>query len=343
MTTLDDDFIERNLCALFDGEEWDSWRVLLHRVPEHNQFIAANILVILSRCDVRSPCLLKAIEAAKKSLLNYQIEHRVYHWRLKNGRSRPDNAPLLNALGLMTLDADADCSAFQALALDDSRHLDRLIEDLEFYRLDNRRFRLPDFQRKALPDAEGTFLVWFPPKGKCVSGKIEQLDVVVQAHLLWLLRKFNRWNCLGRKETTEFLKATLSGDLILRNPYAASPYYPFPLVILYALSRAIVWGELEELFELRNRVLTLTRQIRPTNDLERLCLMTIGKLWNDRDLRSAFPIESFVKMKTGAFYAATNAHPNFEWLSRSRWTRFEFHSEALQWAMLKWLLDDKTS
>jgi hypothetical protein len=43
-------------------------------------------------------------------------------------------------------------------------------------------------------------------------------------------------------------------------------------------------------------------------------------------------------MKTGAFYAATNASEMFEWMSRRRWTRFEFHSEALQWAMLYWLL-----
>lgn len=338
MKVLDDDFIERKLCALFDGEEWDSWRVLLNRVPEHNQFITANILVILSRCRVRSPSLLAVIASAKQSLRQYQIGHRVYHWRLKNGLSLPDNAPYLNALRLMRLDPDADCSSFQALALDDGANIESLVADFEFYRLDETRFRLPKFQQEALPNAKGAFLAWFPPKARCRHRKIEQLDIVVQAHALWLLRRFHRLNCLGAQETIAFLKAVISSELIAENPYAVSPYYPFPLVILYALSRAIVWGELDALLDARARILTLTRRLRPTNDLERLCAASIGKLWDDDDWRNRFRPESFATMKTGAFYAATNAHPVFEWLSRSRWTRFEFHSEALQWAMLKWLL-----
>ncbi len=336
---LDAEIIERNLLALFDGEEWDCARVLLNAVPEHNQFITANILTILSHCKHLSPDLLDATQSAKRSLIQYQRGHQVYHWRLKNGISLPDNAPYLNTLRLMKLDPDADCTAFQALALDDASRIDAIVQDLEFYRLDNARFRLPDFQRNALPDATGAFLVWFPPKARCLNQKIEQLDIVVQAHILWLLQRFKRLDCDGRNETIRFLQSVIERDLILKNPYAVSPYYPFSMVILYALSRAIVWGKIESLWDMRERILTLTRKATCANDLERLCLMSIGKFWNDDDLRQAYPIESFRRMKTGAFYAATNAHPYFEWLSRSRWTRFEFHSKALQWAMLKWLAE----
>jgi hypothetical protein len=239
----------------------------------------------------------------------------------------------------MKLDPDADCTAFQALALDDTLHLDAIVGDLEFYRLENARFRLPDFQRAYLPNADGTFLVWFPPKERCMNQKIEQLDVVVQAHILWLLQRFKRLDCNGRSETISFLKAVIQSDLILKNPYAVSPYYPFALVILYALSRAIVWGKIDALYDVRERLLDLTRQVSPTNDLERLCAASVGKYWNDAALQATLCLESLLKMKTGSFYAATNAHRYFEWFSRSRWTRFEFHSEALQWAMLKWLIE----
>lgn len=332
-------FIERKLLSLFDGEEWDCARVLLNAVPEHNQFITANILTILSHCTIHSPRLLSTIETAKHNLARYQHRHQVYHWRLQEGLSLPDNAPYLNALRLMTLDPDADCTAFQALALDNPLHIKAIVQDLAFYRLDYARFRLPDFQRAHLPNAKGTFLVWFPLKAKCVHQKIEQLDIVVQAHILWLLQRFHQLDCSGRSETIAFLKAVIESDLILENPYAVSPYYPFPLVILYALSRAIVWGKIDALYDLRDRLLEMTRQIAPTNDLERLCVASVGKYWNDESLQASVHSGSFFKMKTGSFYAATNAHPYFEWLSRSRWTRFEFHSEALQWAMLKWLLE----
>ncbi len=333
------DFIERKLLAHFDGEEWDCTRVLLNAVPEHNQFITANILTILSHCTIHTPELLAIIETAKRTLSQYQHGHQVYHWRLKDGLSLPDNAPYLNTLRLMKLDPDADCTAFQVLALDDPSHLDAIVQDLDFYRLDHSRFRLPDFQRAALPNAEGTFLVWFPPKARCVNQKIEQLDIVVQAHILWLLQRFKRLDCNGRSETIAFLKSVIDSDLILENPYAVSPYYPFPLVILYALSRAIVWGKIDALYDVRERLLSMTRRVAPTNDLERLCKASVGKYWNDAALEATLRLDSLFKMKTGAFYAATNAHRYFEWLSRSRWTRFEFHSEALQWAMLKWLLE----
>jgi len=333
------DWIERNLLSRFDGEAWDCKRVLLNAVPEHNQFITANILVILSHCTIHTPALHAIIQTAKAHLVEYQRGHQVFHWRLKHGLSLPDNAPYLNLFRLMTLDPDADCTAFQALALNDKTHLDAIVQDLEFYRLDNARFRLPHFQHQVLPSAEGTFLVWFPPKETCVQGKIEQLDIVVQAHVLWLLQHFNRLECNGRNETLGFLREVISSELIVQNPYAVSPYYPFPLVILYALSRAIVWGKLDALYDLREPLLKMTRQVAPTNDLERLCVASVGKYWNDKALQAAFPLSSFRTMKTGAFYAATNAHPYFEWLSRFRFTRFEFHSEALQWAMLKWLTE----
>lgn len=333
------DFIERKLLLLFDGEEWDCKRVLLNAVPEHNQFITANILTILSHCTALSPNLLDVMQLAKDALRHYQRGHQVYHWRFKEGLSLPDNAPYLNALRLMKLDADADCTAFQALALGDASHIAAIVQDLEFYRLDRVRFRLPDFQRAHLPNADGVFLVWFPPKATCLNQKIEQLDIVVQAHILWLLQRFHRLDCSGRNETIAFLKAVIESDLILKNPYAVSPYYPFPLVILYALSRAIVWGKIDALYSARERLLEMVRRLSPTNDLERLCLASIGKYCNDESLHASVHSGSFLKMKTGSFYAATNAHPYFEWLSRSRWTRFEFHSEALQWAMLRWLLE----
>ncbi len=333
------DWIEHQLCLRFDGQTWDCQRVLLNAVPEHNQFITANILVILSHCTIRTPELHAIIQTAKQHLLQYQCEHQVYHWPLKHGLSLPDNAPYLSQFGLMKLDPDADCTAFQALALNDVTHIDTIVKDLEFYRLHHARFRLPKFQHQVLPNAEGTFLVWFPPKERCVQGKLEQLDIVVQAHVLWLLQRFNCLECHGRNETLAFLRQVISSELILKNPYAVSPYYPFPLVILYALSRAIVWGKIDALHDLRECILKMTRQVSPTNDLERLCLASIGKFWNDQVLQATFPSHPLRKMKTGAFYVASNAHPCFEWLSRCRWTRFEFHSEALQWAMLKWLLE----
>lgn len=333
------DFIEHKLLSRFDSEEWDCTRVLLNAVPEHNQFITANILTILSNCTIHTPELLTTIETAKRCLNQYQRGHQVYHWRLNNGLSLPDNAPYLNALRLMKLDPDADCTTFQALALDDPSHLDGIVQDLEFYRLDRVRFRLPDFQRTALPNADGTFLVWFPPKAHCVNQKIEQLDIVVQAHILWFLQRFKRLDCNGRKETLAFLKAVIESDLILKNPYAVSPYYPFPLVILYALSRAIVWGKIDALYDARDRLLSMTRRVSPTNDLERLCIASVGKYWNDEALQATLRWDLSFNMKTGPFYAATNAHRYLEWLSRLRWTRFEFHSEALQWAMLKWLME----
>jgi hypothetical protein len=339
-------WIEQKLISLFDGEEWDTVRVLLRRVSDKNQFITANIVVMLERCDIHTSELQAAIAQAKAHLPVFQKAHRTYHWPLKDGYALPTNAPFLGNFKLYALDADADCTAFQQLALKETKqppeHTAAICSDLDFYRFD-KRFRLPSFQNEFSELVKGTFLSWFPAKEKCQvgkngKGKLEQFDVVVDAHVLWFLNEMNVADCVGVKETLALIKHLVRSDVILKKPYNVSPYYPFAAVILYALSRAIVWGNITELNTLRPELLSLAKRCKAVTLFEKLCLASVGAFWNDAELLSRYDFSKVRSMPTSAFYAATQAAPVFEFFSRESFSRFEFHSEALQWAMRLYLI-----
>lgn len=332
--------------SLLENNEFPTTRRYLRRVPDRNPFISATILLILNKCRSIPPEFAPHLAAVKAQITAYQKEHLTYHWPLVNGKSRIANAPFLGALPQLALSPDADCSALQIMALDQSERVDALCQELAFYRADEGNFRLAEFQR-IIPHWENSFLTWFPPKELCHSRKLESVDLSVNANVLWFLSHMDRLGTAGAVESLNSICATLKTDLILEKPFVLSPYYPKPLLILYMISRAAEFGNIKELQAAKSDILRLRELCKPPrNSMEALLHGAILAHNGETELATRYldQFESFTQ-KRGAYYvlpflsALALRVPAATRLAASPLTHWRFESEALQFALAHWLTE----
>ena len=339
--------ITNSLNVLRESELWQSQRSLLSVKPDIQPFVSANILGILKHCKINDSRLKLNIKKTEKALKLFQKDHLTYHWPLVENESRIANAPVLSRLKFLSISPDADCSCLQQIVLDEKQNIQKLIEELSYYCLDNCRYILPRFQ-KILPGAEGSFLTWFPPKEQSENKKVETIDIVVDANILWFLGKTEHLNIPGVKETIHFIRTILNTDMIISIPNIVSPYYPFPAAILYYISRAIHWGNIRELMSCQDRITELASAIKPGNDLDRLFLASIGNYWKEESLILPNWIIDKVKFTADPLYICSLIMPLALRLSvflkflKFRQFNIEFSSRAFQYALMLWLMQTVT-
>lgn len=318
-------------------------RVRILSVNDRQQFMTANILAILNQCHIQNDQLLQDIELARKSIKKYQADHQTYHWPIKHGKSVAVNSPFWGRFMQSGLSPDADCTCMQQIVLNESMWIDDIVSDLSFYRIDRTHFQLPKFQQD-LPDSDGTFTTWFPERENCCFPKIETIDIVTDVNILWFLSLNNRISTPGAGETVRLIKRVLATDLILTDPFKLTIYYPYPAVILYCLSRAIQWGQIEALYEQKDTILNLARRVEASSHFDHLMLASIGKYWSDGALfRGHWKIIRDFQLNPGTFFSGSLLAPvvqRWSWaksMAQHPFFQFQFQSEALQWAMLLWL------
>ncbi len=334
---------EEYLLRCFDGREWMTWRKYWRYRRDFTPFSSANVLAILQHCRIDRPELHAAIRRCREHLPVYQQDHLTYHWPLQAGQSRIGNSRLLGRFEKFQLSPDADNTCLQQVALQSNQWLEEIREELIFYRVDQTRFQLTPVQRN-LPDTEGSYLTWFPPRKFCRPGKIETIDLGVDANILWFLGRFDCLDTPGAEETIRFVRTAVSRELAIEKPFLVSQYYPFPVILLYLISRAAVWGKIEALYPLRATILGQLRKLAPRTALEWLCYQSVGLLWDAGDMLANAPALTAERLEQrDPFFVlpflAPALHKRPELLPLARSPRFwvEFSSPAVKWAMRLWI------
>ncbi len=338
--------IVRCLNESFSEGEWPSYRFLRRNVRDWNPFFSANIVGILDRCRIQDRQLQENMGIAREKIKQYRTGHLTYFWPFSNGLSVIPNAPLFGRLSVAALSPDADDTCLSQIALREKTVLDRVVEELVFYRNDGSRFRLPKFQHH-LPSTENTFLTFFPPREHCHPGTLETIDVGTDANILWLLGSSGLFSVPGVRETIHFIREVLNTDLIFTETYKASQYYPYPLVILYLVSRAVRWGEIHDLDSMKDRILFLTSQMPVRSAWDHLLSASIGMYWRSPSFaRPHLEALECMEFQPGPFFTFSYLTwlairiPVFEALARNLRTHFKFKCQALQLAMLLWLIQE---
>ncbi len=341
---LDEPDIIRRLNKAFTDGEWRTVRMFYgdNKGRDSESFSSANIIGILDHCSIRDHQLLVNIDLAKEKLKEYQREHLTYFWPFSRGYSVVPNAPFLNRLTAAALSPDADCSCISQIVQRDHAMVAKITEELVYYRNDGKRFQLPKFQR-GLPSAENTFLTWFPPRERHHAKKLETIDLGVDANVLWFLGSFGLLSVPGARETIRFIRDVLSTDLIFTDTFKVAMFYQHPPLILYLVSRAVHWGEIEAMYPMRKRVLQLAGQIRPSTVWDRLLLASIGLYWESppfvqlhlEALENTVP-ESALFCTAPCLGWLVRRQPIFEALARKPWASVKFESQALHLAVLLW-------
>lgn len=337
---MSDQVAHERLAALFHDGAWTTERRALGTTRrDTNPFMSANIVLILERCGPDHPGLRPLVTEAKARMAAYRAGHRAYYWPLTRGRSRISDAPLLGRLPQLQLSPDADDTCLVQLARRDAGLDDAICADLAHYRADGTRFRLADFQRRL--GAEGSFLTWFPEPERCRPGKLETVDVGVSANILWYLGATGRLATPGVAETIAFVTGAVRRRLVLEAPFRLSLAYPSPVLLLYHISRAAVWGNVTALEVLRSEILEQLRACPVRSAVEGLCRAATARLWNGAGDAAPYPVPA--PDGRGAFYVAPFlAWPLQRWaalerLAGHRVTRWDFSCEALEWALYLWL------
>ncbi len=341
---IDEKYIVKKLNLLFHNGEFDSNRVFMRKLRERTSFFTANIIAILNKCYLHDSQLIKNIKESKLELKKYQQGHFAYHWPLKNGKSIISNSLLLGQINFLALCPDADCTCVVQIALQNSLIIDDIIDELTYYRADRKNFILPGFQ-KDIPETQNTFLTWFPPKEGNQRSKMETIDVTVDSNILWFLGEHEKLDIPGAMETIEFIKKVLSEDLILTKTFEISPYYPYPLVILFHLSRAIHWGKLSDLYSAESKIISLTKQVMPKSSFDHLLIASIGYFFKNSELiKSNLPEVLKRGIHESPIYVSPLLFPVVQHfnggigLAKYGFTHIKFSSESFQWAILLWLI-----
>ncbi|GEM_PF-1462500 len=321
---------------------WQSDRTIFKKKSDIQPFISSNILAILNHCQIDDQRLKFAIAETEMAIQKFQNGHLTYHWPLVGNEARIANSPILKRLKFLSISPDADCSCLQQIVLNEEQNIKKLIDELIYYRLDNKKYILPRFQ-KELPCTEGSFLTWFPPKEAEENYKIETIDIVVDSNILWFLGKMGQLNIPGTHETIQFIRKILNTELIITKPLILSPYYPFSAGILYYLSRAIHWGNIIELMDYKRRIIELARKVKPENDLDRLFLASVGNYCKEKSLITQnWPLED-VNRSADPIYIGSLIMPIalrfsvFSKFMNYRIFNIEFSSQAFQYALTLWL------
>lgn len=343
---LDEEIIYQKINALFDKGAFDSKRIFFRKITDKQPFFSANIIAILNKCTINDARLLKNLEDSKASLQDYQRGHLAYHWPLTHGKSRMANAPLLGRLNFLSLSPDADCSCLLQIATQNIEIIEDIVAELAFYRVDNENFRLPSFQG-VIPSSGHTFLTWFPARGSGRVKKLETIDIVVHANILWFLGKYGKLETPGAQATVDFIRKTLATNLIIKKTFELSPYYPFPLVILFHIARAVMWGELKDLYNSGIHIVRLANQIKAKSSLDYLLLAAIGCYFKERALIKSNLEQVFKKgIEYSPIYVSPLLFPVAQHfspllgLAKQPLTHIKFSSQSFQWALLLWIIQE---
>ena len=338
---ISDEEIQNILCRLFSDKEWNSTisYYYLKKTGVSDACTTANIIAILQQCDITNQLLKQHIRTAIYNTSVYQKGHLSYFEPLVDGEPTCLSSKFLGRLVDMSPDADDTC--LLRIVNEDAQHIDKLVEELIFYVVNNKNFRLIKNQNDKLKGTDNTFLTWFPRKDKCHHLKIETIDISVDANILWLLSKTDNLAIPGVKETLQLIENTVNTNIILRDPFVVSPYYPNPAIILYNISRGIVFGNIETLYRLKDKILSLNASCEIKSILDALCIISTKILWGS-DSRTGIGFEYLNKgiMKADDLFIAhffLGKCPLCFALSRKPVFQIKYGCEALQWAMLLWI------
>jgi hypothetical protein len=336
------DEIEKKLLFLIENNEWDTKRTFFQTKNDKNPFISASILAILNHVKLKNIELIQKIRDVRSHLTSYQKEHFVFHWPFnKNGKSAISNSCILGKIKYLQIDPDADCSVMQQLALNQKNHHENLNKSLEFFRFTKNKFRLSKQQSKYAEHR--SFLTWFPEK-KSYENKLETIDFVVQANILWYLGE-NNYEISGKKETLNSLIRQLHHPLFQKNSYRFSPYYPFVFMQLYAFTRTAFWGNYEILKNEINFVLDIAKNAKVKNHSDALYLLSIAKWTKNEYLKKKAEnfLEKAQQWDKSPYYilAFTEFCHAFEFFSRKKIAQMNFYSDGLKWAVLRWLKENQ--
>ncbi len=330
---------------LISNNEFSTTRCYLRRVPDRNPFVSATILLILEQCKAVPEAFAPQLAAVREQIKSYQVDHLTYHWPLVHGESRIANAPLLGALPQLALSPDADCSVLQVMALNQPELVDALCDELAFYRVDNERFQLAKFQH-CLGRFEQTFLTWFPPKQLSKNKKIETIDLAVNANILWFLGRFKRLDIRGVKESIEQMRELLQSNIILEKPFSVSMYYPKAILILYMIARAIDWGSLTDLDDMKTEIVRLLQGVQAETSLDSILLAATYTHCGEQDLASKHYNEfKHYSTLSGGYYvlpiysALALRFPIFYKFASWSATHIQFESDALQISLAQWVIE----
>ena len=300
------------------------------------------VLLILQHCDVWQTDLAQISQEIIADLSRFRQRHLTYYWPLKDGQPTFFHSAILGKA--LNMSPDADDSCLHQLVDPQPQFHDDLAEKLAECRVGTGQFVFSPAQKRRLPQADGSFMTWLPPPLAEGKYQLETVDLGVDGVVLSFLKSINRYDIPGVAETENAIRLTLDSDLILRDPFVVSPYYPNSATILYLLARAIVWGKLEGLSGSLDRIRMLARSITPRNTLDILCLTSVGLLLDDAVLAQYIAsLDISEGMKVDPYFIGHFGLGTFSWtfdLVRLPLMQFQSSSEALQWAMLLWIVEN---
>ena len=338
---ISEEKIQDKLCRLFTGSQWEAPLTYNSLKKKHSTDACtnSNIIAILKKCDITNDLLNQHINTAIENSSIYKKGDLYNFEPLKDGEPTFLNSKILGRFVDISPDADDNCLV--QIVIEDSEGIDSLIENLIFYRLDNRKFSLMKNQRDKLSGTDNTFLTWFPRKEKCHDLKLETIDIAVNANILWFLGKTGNLSIPGAEETIKLIANTVNSEIILRDPFVVSPYYPFPAIILYKISRGIVFGKIDELYGLKDKILAQNDACEIKSTLDALCVTSTNVLWGRHDpAQNGFGNLALRQMTADVVFVAhffLGRSPLSFDLSRKSVFQLKYRCEALQWAMLLWI------
>jgi hypothetical protein len=340
--TLDETVIQGKLVTLFDGEEWVSYRqVFFKKNRDYCSFATNNIILTLKQCRLTNERLQECLETAIHNLKRYQREHLVHYWPLEQGKSKTAAYNLFSRIFRPTLSPDADDSCLQALILRQEHYFMSLLEELTFHRINHNGFKLIEMQNRYLNQTDSTFLTWFAKyRGTRLTNK-EQVDVVVDANILWFLKEFGYEKTAGYNQTIEFIRWAINSGIILYDPFIISPYYGEASLELFLISRAIIWGRIEELYAVKEEILRQAGHLKPRTMQDYLCLLSTFILWGERESLKLWISKDYdFEMKASPFSLGPYLMGWSRWerLARSSIFQIKFESEPFLWAILLWVV-----
>lgn len=98
-----------------------------------------------------------------------------------------------------------------------------------------------------LPSASGAFLTWLVYRDDPSNPKPNEVDIIVNASVLYALGRYGRLDTEGVSEAVSLINAALKSGAHLSDPAKLSLYYPDNLALHYIITRAYAEGRVESL------------------------------------------------------------------------------------------------
>jgi hypothetical protein len=98
-----------------------------------------------------------------------------------------------------------------------------------------------------LPPASGAFLTWLTYRDPPLPRFPNDVDLVVNANVLYALGRYDRLNVPGVAEAVSFINSVIASGLYLERLNEISEYYPDNLAFQYVVSRAFHEGKVAAL------------------------------------------------------------------------------------------------